>query len=116
MYYTNVHPPFPPVWSEDGPVEEEVVIPLCRVQSNLSFLLCVNPQLELVLKLHLMTTRRKLYQGKQEMFLNMFITLGNFYLKFGQENVPSFQSPYRKILLGRENFEFWAQWLNFLCF
>ena len=43
-------------------------------------------------------------------------TLGIFYLKFGQENVPSFQFPYRKRLLDRGNFKFWAQGLNFLCF
>ena len=37
--------PFPVVWSPVGPVFEEGVLPILLVQSNLSSLSCLNPQL-----------------------------------------------------------------------
>ena len=35
--------PVPVVWSADGPVEEDGVLPRCRVQSNVSLVSCANP-------------------------------------------------------------------------
>ena len=41
----ELQPPFPP-WSPEGPVLEDDVLPLCRVQSNLSFLSCTKPHID----------------------------------------------------------------------
>ena len=41
-----VNLPRPELWSEEGPVEEDGVAPLRRVQSNVSFLSCVKPHIE----------------------------------------------------------------------
>ena len=45
-YLRFVNLPRPELWSEEGPVERDRVFPLSRVQSNVSFLSCVKPHIE----------------------------------------------------------------------
>ena len=42
-----LYQPLPDVWSEDGPVREDGVLPALRVQSKVSFLACTKPHAEL---------------------------------------------------------------------
>ena len=42
-----LYQPLPDVWSEDGPVSDDGVLPALRVQSNVSFLACTKPHVEL---------------------------------------------------------------------
>lgn len=44
--------PLPLVWSKDGPVLWDEVLPVCRVQSNLSLLSWAKPQIDGSSKLH----------------------------------------------------------------
>ena len=57
-FYVFVNLPLPEVWSEEGPVGEDDVPPLFRVQSNVSFLSCVKPHIELS-KLHAVANENK---------------------------------------------------------
>ena len=55
---TLISLPFPLVWSPEGPVPEDSVAPLCRVQSNLSFLSCWKPHID-TSKLHVIAKTNK---------------------------------------------------------
>ena len=57
-FYVFVNLPLPEVWSEEGPVGEDDVPPLFRVQSNVSFLSCVKPHIELS-KLHAVANEKE---------------------------------------------------------
>ena len=55
---TLISLPFPVVWSPEGPVSEDSVAPLCRVQLNLSFLSCTKPHID-PSKLHVIAKTNK---------------------------------------------------------
>ena len=63
MCFVNL--PLPEVWSEEGPVEEDDVLPFFRVQSNLSFLSCVKPHIELS-KLHAAANEKQTKKHESE--------------------------------------------------